>query len=288
MKPFRNGLVSVIMPAFNRGLSIRRSIESCLEQTYPYIEVILIDDGSTDDTREIVSAISKHWNNEDKYVQYYYQDNQGACAARNNGMNQATGEFIQFLDSDDWIDKEKISAQISDLNKSKADVSFCDFAWIDESGNVIESIRNNLDLHKIWSNFNSVFISTPIIRRESISERVRWNVNLHRQQDIDFMARYFSTVDHWVHSPGFYSKYVQHSGAQISDGYINGVQWKEQIRSYRKFIQNNMNLIPTSNRKLVYYYVVRLHYERYKEFLKRIILRILQVDLEASRKKYES
>ena len=89
--------VSVIIPTYNYGKYIEKAVDSVLTQTYRDQEIIVVDDGSTDNTREIIEARYK-----DK-VRYFYQENRGAPAARNFGLRKAEGEFVTFLDADDWL-----------------------------------------------------------------------------------------------------------------------------------------------------------------------------------------
>ena len=88
--------VSVVIPTFNRADTIGDSIKSVLEQTFKDFEVIVVDDGSTDGTESVVAAFG------DSRIKYIMQDNAGACAARNNGIRHANGEYIAFQDSDDY------------------------------------------------------------------------------------------------------------------------------------------------------------------------------------------
>lgn len=112
-------LVSVIIPTYNRENTIKESVESVLSQTYSNIEVIVVDDGSTDNTQKILQNIK------DPRLQVVYQKNQGACAARNNGIRHAQGKFISFNDSDDiWL-KDKLEYQMRIMNNKHPDISFC-------------------------------------------------------------------------------------------------------------------------------------------------------------------
>ena len=102
--------VSVILPTYNRAHTLKRAIDSVLAQDYPDLELIVVDDCSTDNTQEIVSSIK---NNGLHYVRL--PENKGVAAARNTGLGYATGEYIAFLDSDDEWFKEKIGLQVKTL-----------------------------------------------------------------------------------------------------------------------------------------------------------------------------
>lgn len=102
-------VVTVIITSFNHGRYIRDAIQSVLEQDYPAIQLVVVDDGSTDNTRELV----------EKYpgVEYYYQSNQGLAAARNTGITLAKGDYLVFLDADDWLLPDAVSVNMAILEK---------------------------------------------------------------------------------------------------------------------------------------------------------------------------
>ena len=103
-----NALVSIIIPAYNTEKYIYRAIESSIRQTYKNIEIIIIDDGSTDNT---LKAAQKY--NYDKRVRIFQQDNNGVSSARNYGIREAKGEYIIFLDSDDWLEDDAVELFIN-------------------------------------------------------------------------------------------------------------------------------------------------------------------------------
>ena len=105
-EPEEKGLVSVIIPSYNRAQILHRAIDSVLCQTYRDTEILVIDDGSSDNTLEVLDQY-------DSEVQVISQSNTGAAAARNNGINKARGEFIAFLDSDDEWMPHKLEKQIA-------------------------------------------------------------------------------------------------------------------------------------------------------------------------------
>lgn len=113
-------MVSVIIPTYNRGKVITRSINSVLNQTYKDLELIIVDDCSTDNTEEAVKKID-----DPRIIYIRLEKNQGACAARNVGVASAHGEMIAFQDSDDEWKPDKLVTQINALTETNADVCFC-------------------------------------------------------------------------------------------------------------------------------------------------------------------
>src|SRR5271157_3746140 len=102
-------LVSVIVPTYNRAHFILKAVDSVLAQTYRPIELIIVDDGSTDETDGVVEEwSSKLFQNDNFRVYYLTQQNKGPSAARNLGIVRCQGEYIQFLDSDDTLHQDKI------------------------------------------------------------------------------------------------------------------------------------------------------------------------------------
>ena len=141
---------TIIIPSFNRAHSINKTITSVLEQSFQDWELIIVDDGSTDNTKEILTPILA-----DKRVKYIYQDNAGVCAARNKGALMASGEYLVFLDSDDtvletWLEDYYI------LKEYKYDIIFCNMKII-KPDNTIKLI-SCLDP---YNNGNSKGISIP-------------------------------------------------------------------------------------------------------------------------------
>lgn len=112
-------MVSVIIPSYNRADKIKPAVESVLAQTYADLELIVVDDGSNDNTKEVIESIN------DPRVRYVWQTNAGACAARNNGISHANGEYIAFHDSDDIWNKDKLEKQMNVLLKNDADIVCC-------------------------------------------------------------------------------------------------------------------------------------------------------------------
>lgn len=124
-------LVSVIIPTYNRAMRCKAAVESVLSQTHSNVEAVVVDDGSSDNTREVIRGM-------DDRVKYIFQANAGVSAARNTGLNAATGDYIAFLDSDDsWL-PWKLEAQLSVLREfPEAGMVWTDMVAVDEHGKTL-------------------------------------------------------------------------------------------------------------------------------------------------------
>lgn len=115
--------ISVIVPIFNSEKYLHKCLNSILNQTLKDIEIILIDDGSTDNSLEIIQQYSNKHNN----IKYKYKKNEGQAIARNLGIEMATGEFITFVDSDDYIDENMLEKLYENAIQNKSDIVLCDY-----------------------------------------------------------------------------------------------------------------------------------------------------------------
>src|SRR2546428_1998680 len=127
MKP----LVSVVIPVYNQERYIAEAVDSVLRQTYPDVELVVVDDGSTDRTPEIVKGYGSR-------LRYMHQDNSGAATALNRGIQAASGELVGWLSSDDVYEPTKVERQV-ELFASRPEISlaYTDFNVIDADGKVI-------------------------------------------------------------------------------------------------------------------------------------------------------
>ena len=144
-------MISIVIPVYNVALYLQRCIESVLLQTYPDWELLLVDDGSTDNS----CIICEKYKEKDKRIQVFHKKNGGVSSARNYGLNHAKGEWIAFVDSDDWLDK--------------------DYLW-----NFVEQIEADTDLvvQSFWNDWESskkeMLIELPSQRIEGNYNLVRW------------------------------------------------------------------------------------------------------------------
>jgi glycosyltransferase involved in cell wall biosynthesis len=198
-------IVSIILPTYNRAELLRRSINSVLKQTYPKWELIIWDDGSTDNTEEIVRSYKN------PKIKYYYDNNRGTYYARNQAIKIARGKYVAFLDSDDeWMD-EKLSTQVEIMNTHpRIDILFSDFLNIDvtnrKRNRIFEQYMNAMKLLEVEQINDNLFIikdgmpeslavenfiatDTVILRRDLVKEMGSFFEKLRNSEDFEYWWR---------------------------------------------------------------------------------------------------
>ncbi|WHZ31953.1 glycosyltransferase family 2 protein [Desemzia incerta] len=130
-------LVSIIVPVYNSEKYITDNLLSILNQSYKNLEAIMVDDGSTDNSAKIIKEIAE----EDERVKYIKQENQGAPAARNKGLNHSNGDFIYFIDSDDRLAREAVHLMLESLEQTNTDIVIGQYQNMDETGE-LKDIQN--------------------------------------------------------------------------------------------------------------------------------------------------
>lgn len=188
--------ISVIIPTFNRGKLIANSIKSALNQTIKNLEIIIVDDGSTDNTKEVIDKF------QDRRIKYIKLDkNQGASNARNIGIKAAKGKYISFQDSDDIFYPNKLEIQLNNIINKKSDLDFCKINLLYNStynylvpSTIREKRFESGDFFtELISNGN--FISTQsILVKKSFMKEFLFDPNMPRLQDYDVILRMIPKV----------------------------------------------------------------------------------------------
>ena len=127
-----NGLVTIVLPVYNVELYLDRCMKSIVNQTYTNLEILLIDDGSTDSS----ALICDEWTNKDSRIKVIHKQNEGLGLARNTGIDNATGEYICFFDSDDFIELNTIEKVYNKAAETNADIVTFGFNTVDSKGDI--------------------------------------------------------------------------------------------------------------------------------------------------------
>ncbi len=196
----KNSLVTVIVPVFNTSQYLDRCIKSLIEQTYKNIEIILIDDHSTDDSLQICK---KYANEDNRIIIIENEVNKGVSISRNNGIERANGEYIMFLDSDDYVTNSYIEDIIDDAD---VDLRIFGFSYLrngEISNQKLPCDAGDYEMAKILSdniplllNLNILHLSTnKMFKTKIIKEsNIRFNGNLKSGEDLKFVIDYVSFV----------------------------------------------------------------------------------------------
>ena len=191
---FETDLVSVIVPTYNRAYCIEQTLDSVRKQTYRPIEIIVVDDGSSDNTEDVLTQwIKKHDDGQQLTCRYFFQTNSGVCAARNLALIHCKGEFIQFLDSDDIIHANRFEKVIGLFKSSSCDYVETGFeGFCSDCGEAYEKHYGHVDRDQIellvrgslWPN-----TLRPTYRRSLVYRTGPWNEEMTTFQDYEYVIR---------------------------------------------------------------------------------------------------
>ncbi len=235
-------LVSVVIPVFNAERFLAETMESVFRQSYPDLEIIVVDDGSTDGSRQVIESFGAR-------VRLEVGPNRGASAARNRGTALARGVFVQYLDADDLLAPKAIANRVEALHRSGADVAYSDWQRLEESGageftpaevvaRTVESVDPVLEI-ALFTDFWCP-PATLLYRRSIVEQIGGWNETLPVIQDARFLLDAALCGARFVHVPGVGAFYRVHGGSSLSrrnraafvrDCFANALQirdWWEQ------------------------------------------------------------
>ena len=255
LKETQNELISVIIPNYNSGKFLGEAIESVVNQTYKNIEIIVINDGSTDNTEEI----AKKWQKRDERVRYLkHKENKGPSAARNTGIKNSRGEYIAFLDADDvWLPK-KIEIQINKINDLDADLVFSNWYIWEPIKNVrvkafnSNPLGNKEDLLCLFIKKNFGNPSTALLKKSSLEKIGLFDESLKSSEDYDLWLRFILKGMKIVFciEPFIYSR--KHPEQMTANTYRMRTS---RLAVFKKIIQNEPNTLikcPVLVKKIIF------------------------------------
>lgn len=190
-----DSLITVVIPNFNNAKYVSSAIESVLNQTYKNLEIIVIDDGSSDDSIEVISKYAHS-------VRIICQKNHGVSGARNVGLSHARGSFICFLDSDDVWTENKVEKQVEVLSRNLNSCVYCGIRIVDESGSELSKIlpkyKGNLQKRYLWNPGRANVLlgcSSAILPTRVAREVGGFDINLSMSADWDFFRKIADKIE---------------------------------------------------------------------------------------------
>ncbi len=199
----KDELISVIIPVYNGEKYIEKCVKSVISQTYSNIEIIIVNDGSTDKTLNICSNIK------DNRIVILTQDNTGVSAARNYGLDNAKGNYVIFIDADDFVEENMLEVLYNNIKKADYDISICNYKII-ENINVIynkcdekSNDNNNFALNLLRPNMYKGYLWNKLIKKECIG-KIRFINDIYIMEDLVFLLDISEKVHNVYFAPEKY------------------------------------------------------------------------------------
>ena len=288
-------LVSVIVAVYNIEEYLPRCVDSILAQTYRNLEIILVDDGSKDQSGNICDSYAE----KDRRIKVIHKKNGGLSDARNAGMNAATGEYIGFVDGDDWIEPDMYRAMYFACEKEKAQAAVCRYKQITKSGIIDGSAGNSVSLSRDealeiyvcgderYLIYNSVW--SKLFARDLV-EDMRFPVGKN-SEDIMFTTRAFCRMERLVYLDEAYYNYVLDREGSIMNEKAGERRlkdeipfWQEQIAYFREAGMPDLSDKAAYHfyRRLLFYYIDFMENKKTRIFADQIV-GLLRADREKIR-----
>lgn len=239
-------LISVVVPVYNVEKYLNRCVESIVNQTYKNLEIILVDDGSTDSS----PAICDEWAQKDNRIKVIHKKNGGLSSARNAGIKALTGKYVCFIDSDDYIEINTFELMLKSITKDDYDVCICSANLVDKDYNIIskenyksstfsgEEVMKAFLTGKVFESISACdkLYKVSVIRNNNITfnEEEKWG------EDFPFNYRYFKKVDKLISIDDRLYNYLTKRNGSITNGITYGkvMRWEN---NYKPILLNERN-----------------------------------------------
>lgn len=270
--------ISIIIPVYNGEKYIERCIKSVINQTYSNIEIILINDGSTDNTLNII----KKYMNKEKRIILIDKLNEGVSAARNQGIKKATGKYICFCDADDMYDEKYIEIMYNTIKEKKTDVVRCNFKVIDnnnkylEKGNVLHLSNKVIGKENIKEEVLPLCLEGKLpcfsyllmIKKEAL--KVEYPIDIAMMEDVVFYIKLLLSIKNiYIIDNTIYTIMYNDEGATNNiknykrnilniidvNNYIKNELKKEKLKTYSNFEKLNLNHLNAISDLIFKYYL---------------------------------
>lgn len=265
--------LSIVVPIYNVEKYLKKSVDSIIDQTFKNVEIILVDDGSTDSCGEICDEYEK----KDNRIKVIHKVNGGLSSARNAGIKASIGRYIGFIDSDDWINPKMYESMINLATNYDADIVQCDFikvynnnVYVKEDNEEKYDILSNLDAMENLYNENvskTIVTWSKIYKRELFDDILFPEGKIHEDKFTTYKLLYKSNIIIDLHKKYYY--YRQTPNSIMNGSYtikkLDALQAsQESIDFYKK---NNLNVLyrKALNR---YLFEIALNYKKCQKFIK--------------------
>lgn len=247
-------LISIIIPVYNVEKYLKECVQSVLFQSYSNYEILLINDGSTDSSKNLCNELKV----QDNRITVYHKTNGGVSSARNLGINKAHGDYIIFLDSDDyWIGNDCLERLVAIAEANKADIVRGEYQRVDENGKITIAIRDKKKIeNKILSSYEMLrygiageFFGVLFLYRKQVICELRYNEDMIFLEDMDFLVRLFRKPLRCVYSSLCFYSYLQRNSSASNMANIQNIICSFKMSD--KFFEYSSNI----KGKIKHYYL---------------------------------
>ena len=277
-------MISIIVPVYNVEKYIRKCVSTLITQTYSDIEIILVDDGSTDASGDICDELASI----DKRIRVIHKENGGLSDARNTGIANARGEYIGFVDSDDYVHSSMYETLWKNIENEKADIAYCDFYWIDETEIIQESLGDSKMqvfegtdiLERIYKLNLPTVIAWNKLYRKSLFDSVKFpRGKVHEDEAVIHRLLYLCKKIVYINEKLYY--YVKRKGS-ITD-VINITKLADAIDAFEDrmnfFHEKRLLVLETETVKFVIQYLISVYWRQGKKMGRVDVYKVLQEEM---------
>lgn len=278
--------ISVVVPCYNQAVFLDDCINSLINQTYTNWECILVNDGSTDNTEEI----ALNWQKKDHRIKYIKKINGGLSSARNTGIQNVTGDFVQFLDCDDYLYNEKFEKSVKEINNQTNTVVITNFQLFDSATQTVlpphcilkKEYFSQKEILLKWDNTFSIPIHCALFSRD-IVEKYKFNEELKAKEDWIFWLQAYENapethfIEEYLLAYRMNSASMTHNLFFMLENRIKALEKLEQVISDKDLLREffKQDLLATMNENLQL--MERIQLLGYKRTMKYKINKVLKV-----------
>ena len=234
--------ISVIVPVYNVENYLEKCLNSLVNQTLQEIEILVINDGSTDNSQKIIDVFQNKF---PQKIKTFAKENGGLSDARNYGIDRATGEFLAFVDSDDYVSATMMEEMYGLAKKHEAEIVICNLQKVDENGNVtqkltqIPNLPEKIDLEKHFSVFSDVsyFACNKIFKRE-LFEGKRFQKGMHFE-DIELIPQLLLRCKTLAKTDAFHYQYLERINSISKSHTEKGLDILKSVENVEKAFENS-------------------------------------------------
>ena len=277
-----NKIISIIVPIYNRGTFLPRCITSIINQSYSQLDIILVNDGSSDDSLDICNQYAQN----DKRIRVISIPNSGVSIARNTGMQYAKGDFIQFVDSDDMIKPHMCQILMEEQQKNDADLAICGFDNIEINGNHLfyECSEKMIDTASaFFYNFGYLLernlLRSPVnklYKKEIINtHKLRFRSDFNIAEDALFNLEYYHYIQNVLVLPYDFYNCLDHNSENRLTQKFHSDYFKVQNIFFTKLIEllKEKNVYRNENKEIIkkqYANIVYMGIEMFKKYTQKV------------------